>query len=123
MSVDISIIMPNHIHLIISIKSLQNVGASFMKPDINITKSYRHMGVINHAPTLGHIIRFLKARSTYLIHQQININPVWQRNYYEHRIRNEEEYRRYFNYIKNNPDNWDKDSYNPKNFKRNLLAP
>ncbi|MGE5582349.1 MAG: transposase [Bacillota bacterium] len=38
--------------------------------------------------------------------------PVWQRNYYEHIIRNEPELNRIREYIINNPLNWQKDDYN-----------
>lgn len=31
---------------------------------------------------------------------------LWQRNYYEHIIRNDESYIRISEYIKNNPQNW-----------------
>jgi len=34
---------------------------------------------------------------------------VWQRNYFEHIIRNAESYTNIENYIKNNPANWIKD--------------
>jgi len=34
---------------------------------------------------------------------------IWQRNYYEHIIRNEESYQRIKEYIINNPQNWGKD--------------
>jgi REP element-mobilizing transposase RayT len=36
---------------------------------------------------------------------------LWQRNYWEHIIRNEEEYQRISNYIRNNPSNWKKDKF------------
>jgi len=32
--------------------------------------------------------------------------PIWQRNYYEHIIRNEKEYLKIVEYIENNPNNW-----------------
>jgi putative transposase len=38
--------------------------------------------------------------------------PVWQRNYYEHIIRDEQDYERIFNYIANNPSNWPEDEEN-----------
>ncbi|NLL14030.1 MAG: hypothetical protein GX267_11550 [Fibrobacter sp.] len=34
---------------------------------------------------------------------------LWQRNYWEHIIRNEEELMRIQNYIKNNPSKWEND--------------
>ncbi len=37
---------------------------------------------------------------------------LWQRNFYEHIIRNEKEYFAIREYIKNNPENWDKDPEN-----------
>ena len=36
---------------------------------------------------------------------------VWQRNYYEHIIRNQESYINISNYIINNPSNWQKDKF------------
>jgi REP element-mobilizing transposase RayT len=44
----------------------------------------------------------------------IPISPtgsIWQRNYYEHIIRNENEYNRITQYIINNPKNWKKDKF------------
>ena len=39
--------------------------------------------------------------------------PVWQRNYYEHIIRNEKELNNIRTYIQNNPLNWAEDTENP----------
>ena len=36
---------------------------------------------------------------------------IWQRNYYEHVIRNEKEYLLIKQYIINNPQNWETDKY------------
>src|SRR5690554_4737301 len=42
----------------------------------------------------------------------INLNfKIWQRNYYEHIIRNEQAYYRIANYIINNPKNWKEDKF------------
>lgn len=38
-------------------------------------------------------------------------NKIWQRNYYEHIIRNEVEYLKISEYIENNPILWEKDIY------------
>ena len=40
------------------------------------------------------------------------LGKLWQRNYYEHIIRNEEDYERIFNYISTNPANWGEDEEN-----------
>lgn len=41
--------------------------------------------------------------------------PVWQRNYYEHIIRNEAELVAIREYILDNPRRWDEDPENPAN--------
>jgi putative transposase len=65
--------------------------------------------------TVGAISRGFKSAVT----KQINIScnmpnvPVWQRNYYEHVVRNDYEFERIQEYIQNNPLNWNSDRYNP----------
>jgi len=39
--------------------------------------------------------------------------PVWQRNYYEHILRNESEWNRIREYVKTNPARWAEDKENP----------
>jgi REP element-mobilizing transposase RayT len=38
---------------------------------------------------------------------------LWQRNYYEHVVRSEDELSRIQRYIENNPANWETDEENP----------
>ena len=38
-------------------------------------------------------------------------DQIWQRNYYEHIIRNEKEYYKILEYIKTNPLKWEEDIY------------
>jgi REP element-mobilizing transposase RayT len=45
------------------------------------------------------------------------ITKFWQRNYYEHIIRNENELKQKTDYILDNPSRWDDDQENPKNKK------
>ena len=54
--------------------------------------------------TIGSIIRGFKSAVT----KQLGYS-LWQRNYFEHIIRNEKSYNRISNYIKTNPSNWGKD--------------
>ena len=42
---------------------------------------------------------------------QYDIRKIWQRNFYEHIIRNEQEYFKIKNYVANNPKIWDRDRY------------
>jgi REP element-mobilizing transposase RayT len=43
--------------------------------------------------------------------------PVWQRNYYEHVIRDEDDLNRIRQYILDNPARWDEDENNPGRMK------
>jgi hypothetical protein len=69
--------------------------------------------------TIPNIIQTFKRYTTieYIKMVKQNILPpfdkcIWQRNYYEHIIRNEETYLKISNYIINNPLNWKEDKYN-----------
>jgi REP element-mobilizing transposase RayT len=67
---------------------------------------------MNRAPTLGQIIRTVKAASTHRIRQTRDLDIVWQRNYYEHVIRDEESLKRIRQYISDNPLRWELDPEN-----------
>jgi len=75
-------------------------------------------------PTLGGIIGAFKSRCSleYLkFIDENNLNEsakIWQRNYYEHIIRNRKELAMIRNYIKGNPANWHEDKENPLNLKK-----
>ncbi|MFZ5857732.1 MAG: transposase [Chloroflexota bacterium] len=66
-------------------------------------------------PTLGQIVAYFKYKST----KEINvmdggrIAKLWQRNYYEHIVRNEHEMENIWNYIESNPAMWATDDENP----------
>jgi REP element-mobilizing transposase RayT len=57
---------------------------------------------------LASIMRGFKSSVTSLMKDQ-NVNFNWQPRYYDHIIRDHEEYQRIANYIRNNPDNWGND--------------
>ncbi len=82
------IIMPNHIHLLVSI----------CKP---------MMGGRGNPP-LQDIIRDIKSYTTHKYG-----STLWQRSYYDHIIRNEEDYLYHIQYIEENPKKWimGKDEY------------
>ena len=103
------IVMPNHAHGIIV---LSGVGAQFIAPFRKTTTE--NQGVMNHAPTVGKIVRAFKARCTHMINNVRNTPglPVWQRNYYEHVIRDEKELDAIREYIRFNPQKWDEDEEN-----------
>ena len=109
------IIMPNHFHCIIEIVSYsvgnnENTEKTWWE---NLEKTGRE----NPAPTIGNIIGYFKYQTTKIYNEIMDIKndkflKIWQRNYYEHIIRNEETYLKISNYIINNPLNWKEDRYN-----------
>lgn len=108
------IVMPNHIHGIMWIKI---VGAGLALPghyESNLDK-----GGPRPAPTLGDIVCTFKSKTAVNANRYRNSfgAPLWQRNYYEHIIRNENELNRISAYIINNPLKWEEDIENPLNWK------
>ena len=75
----------------------------------------KNQGAINRAPTaeaghLGGIIRWFKGRTTFECRKKQFVT-LWQRNYYEHIIRNDDDYIRIAEYIANNPAKWNNGSF------------
>ncbi len=73
--------------------------------------------------SLGRIIQAFKSITTKRYVHAVNagfVDPferrLWQRNYYEHIIRNEDEFHRIRQYIRDNPLNWATDPENPALF-------
>jgi len=73
-------------------------------------------------PTVGEYVKRLKTLTTRIYIENVRNNNwpsfdkrLWQRNYYERIIRNEEEYLKIKKYIKSNPIMWERDRNNPKN--------
>ena len=60
---------------------------------------------------LGKAIGFLKMNSSKQIHQLFPELSVWQRSFYEHIIRNENDYLEIWSYIENNPLKWAQDRF------------
>ena len=101
--IDEYVIMPNHIHIIISIVGVQNFEPLQNEYQKIIPKS------------IGSIVRAFKASVTSWSKANGYKNFKWQRNYFEQIIRNDEEYIRIREYIRNNPLQWELDDENPLN--------
>ncbi len=98
------VIMPNHVHGIIIIEWPDgDVGAIHELPLRELPQQIQRRKML-----LPKIIGYFKMNSAKTINQNRNIQgwSVWQRNYYEHIIRNENELKRIRQYIINNPVNW-----------------
>ena len=70
-------------------------------------------GGASPAPTIGDIICTFKSITTIKYNKNNNTNGriIWQRNYYEHIIRNEKKYYKIIEYIRTNPLKWEEDKY------------
>ena len=105
------VVMPNHFHSILV-----------------IADDPQGRGTVHRAPTLEQfgrpvsgslptVVRYFKGSTTRRINALRGTPgaPVWQRSYYEHVIRDEQDLREIREYIAHNPAKWDLDSENPSN--------
>jgi len=116
--IDAFVIMPNHLHGILIINdefcygrdTLQRVSTIGRKTNENNQIEQFGKPTKNSIPT---IVRLFKSTTTKQINQirQTPGIPVWQRNYYEHIIRDTDDLSRIRHYIANNPKNWKNDEY------------
>jgi len=109
---DAFVVMPNHIHGIIFIKNQKqtnNFGAR-KKPPV-VEKFGRPTS--DSIPT---IVRLYKSSVTMKINnlRHSPCEPVWQKNYFEHVIRDKKSLYLIREYIEQNPSNWESDDENPK---------
>ncbi len=113
------IVMPNHIHGVILLKEPASDVAgdrAGLKPAPTPNQRRRH--------GLPEVVRGFKTFSARRINS-LRGNPgapVWQRNYYEHVVRNEEELNRIRQYVRDNPVKWSDDVDNPKNIAYSIDA-
>ena len=77
------VIMPDHIHMLIR---LEEQGAEKRSPQ---------------ASRIASIVRSIKTLTTKEIGE-----PIFQRSYYDHAIRNQRDYNEIWEYIENNPRKW-----------------
>jgi len=103
------VVMPNHIHGILVLDGDMTAprrGTIYRAP----TRAFGKPG----KATIPTIVATYKAAVTRQIHLQTgHTDKIWQRNYYEHVIRNEAEWQRLHAYIEGNPRMWGDDQENP----------
>ncbi len=108
------IVMPNHVHGILIItgegEASQNRSSTLHDSIIKDASPLRPSGT--RPGSVGAIIQNYKSITSRKVATQIEQlkGSVWQRNYYEHVIRNERELRAISDYILANPQNWEKDT-------------
>ena len=112
-ALDEFVIMPNHLHGIIILRG----AASSAPADRALGGGAANRGAASSAPTLGQVVRAFKSASAIEANQVLNRSgqPFWQRNYYEHVIRNDHDLNRIREYIRDNPLKWSDDPDNPSN--------
>ncbi len=105
-ALDAYVVMPNHFHAIVFLhqqaRATQRVAPTKEKPSQSLKSG-----------SVGAIIGQFKSQVTKRIKSwQRNLKrPFWQRNYYEHVIRDEDDLNRIREYIQNNPFRWLEDEY------------
>ena len=99
------VVMPNHIHGIIVLTDILKNGVH--KPH---TPENFGAPVVGSIPT---IIRSYKSSVTQWAKGAGLGSAIWQRNYYEHIIRDRQEYEKIRLYIQENPRRWAEDKENP----------
>ena len=114
---DLHVVMPNHIHGILFL----NVGARHASPSPSpmLTATATRPDVVQGirkavAGSLGSVLGSFKSAAT----REINLKrstpafPVWQRNYFERVIRDDQELILTREYVNTNPQKWDLDEEN-----------
>lgn len=137
-------IMPNHFHGIVVIAGVVGAGlvpahdpAGFMPahesggfmPDVGagfipaLEGATIKVARTKSRTRLGDIVGAFKSlttneyiRNTKILGWKTFNGRLWQRNYYEHIVRNEEDLGRIREYIETNPKVWHRDRNNPSNF-------
>jgi putative transposase len=126
-------IMPNHVHgIIILTDSPVEMDESHGRGGSQ-TRPYDKIGPLNETRPdkeplsnpgnrygLPEVVRAFKSFSSRRINEILDSPgvPTWQRNYYEHIVRNQRELRAIQEYILANPINWALDQDNPENLIR-----
>jgi putative transposase len=115
---DAWIIMPNHVHGIVVLtereESVRDREQVYDAEPFASELAQRRRGTMNRS--LSSFVQGYKAAVTTGINtlRQVRGVPVWQRNYYERIVRDEDEYNRFREYIINNPLRWVNDRENPE---------
>jgi len=99
--VENSVIMPNHIHLIVRIAIVGDDGNRPANP-----RADRHPPL--QRKSISNMVQGFKGAVT----RQIGFS-LWQRSFHDHIIRNEADFSRIWQYIDENPARWHEDCFYP----------
>jgi putative transposase len=104
------VVMPNHLHGIVVLRGRARHAVP-LRPDANARKFGAPV-----AGSIATIARSFKSAASKRIHHVLKrpAIQVWQRNYFEHVIRNQDDFNKTSEYIRVNPARWDFDLVNPQ---------
>ncbi len=114
------VVMPNHIHGLIDL--LGNVGAPLLgdRSKSDHAMNTGRSATTRVAPALGSVVGAFKSLTTVQYIRSVRTrgwNPfrgrLWQRNYYEHIVWDDESLLKIDEYVLANPENWPNDPENP----------
>lgn len=111
-SLGAAVVMPNHFHgdvIINPVGVIHELPLRELQPQ-RVTDQMERRRM-----TIPLVVGYFKMNTAKRINEILGSEgiPVWQRNYYEHIIRDEEEHNRIHLYIEANIDNWAEDDENP----------
>lgn len=117
--IDQFVVMPNHIHGIVAIVGAGPRACPDPSPDPSTCPvEGQPQGVAPTEFSLPDVVHRFKTMTTKQYTDGVKQNgwqtfpaKLWQRNYYEHIIRNEEAYLKIAEYIQTNPQRWEEDTY------------
>lgn len=114
-TLDEFVVMPNHVHGIITVGANNHLPQHYLPlpSDETPIQSNEPPRPLQHGTsrTIGSMVRGFKIGVTRWFRANTDIHAVWQRNYYEHIIRNEDAYLAIAEYIQTNPQRWETDTY------------
>jgi REP element-mobilizing transposase RayT len=117
LELDAFVVMPNHVHGIIVI-----VGAGLALP-CQKGAGYMGKGAASGAPTVEGAIRAFKSLPAVHVNRLTKrTGPLWQRNYYDHIIRDEDNLNSIRQYILDNPARWAEDENHPNRIGQAAIA-
>ena len=110
--VEHQVIMPNHVHLLLTLER----AATRAAPTGAGTQADARVAPTDSGPRaateLGRLVGTVKSRSVHLAAGRgLEAGRLWQRGYYDHIVRSENDFLRIWNYIDNNPLKWELDCY------------
>ena len=110
---DVYVVMPNHVHGLVTVnETVDRNSTGRATQRVAPTRSSFPKGPVGGS--VGAIIGQFKSAMTKRIDtlRGSSVIPIWQRNYYDHVVRDENELARVREYIANNPAKWALDEYN-----------